>query len=170
LPVRRLVEGGSGMRKLKLSEWAALGEVIGTIAVFVSLMFVVYSINQNTAALQGSSENMLFEMHADLANHFISDASMAEILVKKRRGDTPLSEVESVRWEKYELNLLDMWAMAFTRHQRELLSDTQWKAWDDYFTGLFLSNGQQISREQWNELKYGFGDAFWSHVNRTLFD
>ena len=63
---------------MKLSEWAALGEVIGTIAVFVSLLFVVYSINQNTVALQGSSENILFEMHADLANHFISDASMAK--------------------------------------------------------------------------------------------
>ena len=81
---------------------------------------------------------------------------MAEILVKKRKGDTPLSEVEAVRWEKCELNLLDIWAMAFTRHQRELLSNEQWTAWDDYFTELFSSKGQQITRERWNELENGF--------------
>ena len=53
------------MRKLSLSEWAAIGELVGTFAVFVSLLFVVYSINQNTAAIQGSTENILFERIGD---------------------------------------------------------------------------------------------------------
>jgi len=157
------------MRKLNLSEWAALGEVIGTAAVFISLLFVVFSINQNTNALHGSTENVLFERHADLANLLISDASMAEILVKKRSGNTPLTEVEAVRWEKYELNLLDIWVVAYTRHARELLSDDQWKAWDGYFTELFSSNGQKISRKRWDELKYGFDPDFWRHVDDVLF-
>jgi hypothetical protein len=46
------------LRKPSLSEWAAIGELVGTFAVFVSLLFVVYSINQNTAAIQGSTENI----------------------------------------------------------------------------------------------------------------
>jgi hypothetical protein len=48
------------MKKLSLSEWAAVGELVGTLAVFVSLIFVIYSINQNTAAIQGSTENLIF--------------------------------------------------------------------------------------------------------------
>ena len=39
------------MKKANLSNWAAISETVGAIAVVVSLLFVAYSINQNTAAL-----------------------------------------------------------------------------------------------------------------------
>lgn len=51
------------MRRLTLSEWAAVGEIVGTIAVVISLVFVVYGLNQNTAAIHGSTENIIFERH-----------------------------------------------------------------------------------------------------------
>ena len=86
------------MRILSLSEWAAIGEIIGTVAVVISLLFVVFSLNQNTAAIHGSTENIIFEMHADLTNQFMLDPTLAEILVKMR-GDSPqLSAIEAVRW------------------------------------------------------------------------
>jgi len=132
------------MRILSLSEWAAIGEIIGTVAVVISLLFVVFSLNQNTAAIHGSTENIIFEMHADLTNQFMLDPTLAEILVKMR-GDSPqLSAIEAVRWEKYPLNLLDIRALAFMRYQRDLLAQDQWYAWNDYFMGLFarfLTNG-----------------------------
>ena len=36
--------------------------------------------------------------------------------------------------EKYQLNLLDIWALAYDRHQRNLLVDSQWNAWNNYFS------------------------------------
>jgi len=39
------------MKKANLSNWAAISEIVGAIAVVVSLLFVAYSINQNTTAL-----------------------------------------------------------------------------------------------------------------------
>jgi hypothetical protein len=111
------------MRRLTITEWAAIGELIGTAAVILSLIFVVYSIRQNTAAIQGSTENLLFERHTELANLFLADPMLAAILVKMR-GEAPvLNEIEAVRWEKYQLNLLDIWALAFNRHEAELLAD-----------------------------------------------
>ena len=156
------------MRKLELTEWAAVGELIGTIAVVASLLFVVYSLNQNTNAIHGSTENVLFERHADLASQFISDPTMAAILVKRRSGGT-LTEIEAVRWEKYELNLLDIWALAYIRYGRDLLSDDQWNAWDVYFTDLFSDGGEKISKQRWVELERGFDHDFWQHVNDALF-
>ncbi len=61
------------MKKLSLPEWAAVGELVGTLAVFVSLVFVIYSINQNTAAIQGSTENLIFERNTELTNNFMLD-------------------------------------------------------------------------------------------------
>ena len=158
------------MKKLTLIEWAAAGEIIGTVAVVISLLVVAYSIDRNTAATHASNENILFERHAELANQFMLDPTLAAILVKRRNGDVDLSDVEAVRWEKYELNLLDIWAMAYNRHERELLAENQWIAWDTYFTHMFSSGGEAVSKTRWEELQYGFDHDFWEHVGAALFD
>lgn len=158
------------MKKMTLTEWAATGEIIGTVAVVISLLIVAYSIDRNTVATHASNENILFERHAELANQFMLDPTLAEIMVKRRNGDTDVSEVEAVRWEKYELNLLDIWAMAYNRHQRELLAENQWNAWDTYFTHLFSSGAEAIPKSRWEELQYGFDHDFWEHVRAALFD
>ena len=158
------------MKKLTLSEWAALGEVIGTVAVVISLLFVAYSINRNTEAEQASSENILFERHTDLANQFLIDPSLAELMVKKRHGKVALTATEAIRWEKYELNMLDIWALAHSRYQRDLLSEDQWQTWDRYFTHVFSNESEAISMARWEELQYGFDSAFWQHVGEALFN
>ncbi len=158
------------MKKLTLTEWAAAGEIVGTIAVVISLLFVAYSINRNTDATQASSENILFERHTDLANQFMLDPTLAELMVKRRNGDADLTEVEIIRWEKYELNMLDIWALAHSRHQRELLSEDQWVTWDRYFTHMFSNEGEAISKSRWEELQYGFDTEFWRHVSAALFE
>ena len=158
------------MKKLTLTEWAAAGEIVGTIAVVISLLFVGYSINRNTDATQASSENILFERHTDLANHFMTDPTLAELMVKRRNGDAELSEVEVIRWEKYELNMLDIWALAHSRYQRELLSEDQWMTWDRYFIHIFSIEGEAISKTRWEELNYGFDKEFWGHVGAALFE
>ncbi len=157
------------MRKLSFSEWGTVGELVGTVAVIVSLIFVAYSIEQNTAAIQGSNENLIFERHAELANQFMVDPSLAAILVKMRSDDPELTEIEAVRWEKYQLNLLDIWALAFNRYRSELLAESEWEAWDTYFTHLFAHGGEKISERRWRELEYGFGPEFWRHVGEALF-
>lgn len=157
------------MKKLTLDEWANIGEIIGTVAVVVSLLFVAYSINHNTEALQASSENILFERHTDLANQFLTDPTLAELLVKHRNGSSSFTEVETVRWEKYQLNMLDIWALAHSRYERGLLSDDQWNTWDEYFRHMFSNEAEAISRERWEDLRYGFDNQFWDHVGVVLF-
>ena len=156
------------MHRMKLSEWAQVGEVVGMVAVVLSLLLVVYSIDQNTQALRGSNVNILFERHAELTSHFIADPSMAEILVKMRQPDRQLTEVEAVRWEKYRLNLLDIWAMAWGRQRQSLLTDEGWEAWNTYFADTFSRGTERLGRAEWESLKPGFETSFWQHVGREL--
>ncbi len=156
------------MAQRSLSEWASIGEIIGTIAVVVSLVFVVYSINQNTDALHGSNENLIFETHMALANQIVADPTLAQIVDKLRRSED-LSEVERIRWETYQLNLLDIWALAYMRHQTDLLADRHWQAWDDYFSQTFAEGDPRVSRTRWAELEYGFDAGFWRHVRDRVF-
>ncbi len=157
------------MKKLTLTEWAAVGELIATVGVVISLLFVAYSINRNTEVNQASTENLIFEQHAQLANLIMADPSLAKILAKMRTDDQDLDQVEAVRWEKYYMNMLDIWAMAYMRHGDDLLSDQQWHAWDSYFTELFTNGGEKLSRQRWEQLGYGYDQGFHEHVSQAVF-
>jgi hypothetical protein len=157
------------MRKLNLSEWAQVGEVVGMIGVVMSLLIVAYSVNQNTEALQGDNGNIIFERHAQLSTLFMTDSSLATILVKKDGADPELTDIEAVRWERYQLNLLDIWAMAFNRHRQELLGDEQWSAWNSYFAYTFSEDHEKLSRADWEEFTYGYDVDFWAHVEEAVF-
>ena len=43
--------------RLKLSEWASVAEIIGAIAVIVSLVYVGYQVNDNTSAIRSAAAN-----------------------------------------------------------------------------------------------------------------
>ena len=43
--------------RLKLSEWASIAEIIGAIAVIVSLIYVGYQVNDNTSAIRSAAAN-----------------------------------------------------------------------------------------------------------------
>lgn len=157
------------MAKMRLSEWAQIGEVIGMVAVVLSLVLVAYSIRQNTAALQGATGNLVFERHSELTTHFMTDPSLAAILAKMSGPEPGLDPVEAIRWERYQLNLLDIWAMAYNRHRQDLLGPEQWNAWNTYFTQLFREGGERMSYAMWEEYTYGFDPDFWAHVKRSLY-
>ena len=157
------------MRKLSLTEWAQIGEVVGMVAVVFSLLMVVYSINQNTTALRGSNANLIFERHAELQALFIADESLSAIVVKKRNSADELTATEVIRWEKYTLNLLDIWAMAYERNLEDLLPAHEWRAWNTYFVSTFRAGDEKISKSRWDDNKDGYGESFWNHVNDALF-
>ena len=150
------------MRKLDLKDWAALGELVATVAVVVSLIFVVVSVKQNTDALQGVNDNAVFQQHAEVTSLFISDPSFAAILANKRSGTEEFTEVEAIRWERYEMLMLDVWVMAFTRHQAGLIADEHWAPWDEYFTYIFSRGDEKLTPERFYALRFGYEPEFWS--------
>jgi len=50
-----------------------------------------------------------------------------------------------------------------------LLAREEWEAWDRYFTETFRTGGEKLSKERWEQLRFGFGDRFWAHVRASLF-
>jgi len=157
------------MRKPGLTEWAVIGGLIASVGFVVSLLFVANSVNRNIDVQQASTENLIFELHAQLANQVLADPSFARILFKMRSFRPELDQIEAIRWEKYQMGLLDIWSMAYRRHQVQLLSDEQWKAWDEYFTVLFTDGGEKLSRLRWEQLQSAYDDGFWTHVEQAVF-
>lgn len=156
------------MKRLQLSEWAAIGELVGTAAVIISLLFLAYSVEQNTEAVRGATENLLFERHGALQNNFIADATLADIYARMQAGDKQLSAVEDVRWRTYQSNMLDIWEIAYMRNAGGLLGDREWRNWNSYFSHMFAHGAEKLSESEWRNLAYAYDAGFWSHVGNAL--
>ena len=145
-----------------------VAELVAAVGVIVSLLLLVYSLERNTAALQGGTENLLFDSHTALASRMVDDPSLVEIRLKVRHGQD-LTEVEAVRWDYLQSLLLDVWAMAYMRHEEDLLDERQWRAWDTFFSAQFRDSDLRLTAARWEALVGGFDPGFWAHVKEAAF-
>lgn len=156
-------------RKLTLTEWAEIGEVIGMVAVVISLLVLVYSINQNTIALRGATDNLLFELHAEWQSAIVQDPTLAAVRVKKELDpDAELTETESMRWTAHRHNLIDLWALAYSRYVEGLMPEEAWQAWNTYFVHRFGAQAEQLQRSEWEDWSWGWSPDFWQFVGESL--
>ena len=102
------MEGGCHIEKGgKLSDrhrWSHIADLVGTGAVVVSLIYVGLQVRQNTAAIQTSTSQDVYEQHQDMALLLMESAEMAEIVVRAGTDFAGLSAVDSLRYDRY-LNL-----------------------------------------------------------------
>ena len=149
------------MKKLTLIEWAAVAEIVGTVAVVVSLLFVAYSVNQNTAAVQTSNDNFLYELQFARTRDIVSAPGVAEIYLKVSKNEE-LTELEQQRFLYDKLQELSSWEMAFNRHRDGLYATESWIGWDNYYKVSLIS---QLPEEWWRNARDFYGPDFQSHVD-----
>ncbi len=139
----------------------AIGEIVGALVVVVSLIFVVYSINRNSAVMQASNDNFLYELQHARIRGFLTSPGMASIYVKRNRNEE-LTEEEHVRLLSDQLLEISVWEIAFIRYRDGLFSSKQWEAWDNYFVDVFTN---QFPAESWAEARHMVPEDFRNHVD-----
>ena len=70
------------MTNLNLSEWAAVAEILGMMTVIISLLLVVRSISQNTAAMHTTNDNFIYERQDAIIATLVTDPSLAALQIK----------------------------------------------------------------------------------------
>ena len=149
------------MSELTLIEWAAFSEILGMAAVIISLLLVVGSIRQNTAAMHTANDNFLYQRQDAIVATLVTDPSLAELSVKHKNKEK-LSEVEHVRmWNQLFRDML-MWELAFTRLKEGLFSPASWREWDRAYSSQFLSD---FPPSWWAETRHWVNDDFAAHVD-----
>ena len=149
------------MRKLSLSDWASLAEIVATVAVVISLIFVVISLERNTAVMQASNDNFIYELQYARARDIVSSPGMASIYVKHRTGEElSAEEQERLYWDK--LQELSTWELAFNRHRDGLFATQQWEGWNEYFKVSFTP---QFSADKWAEVRDYYAEDFQNHID-----
>ena len=151
---------------MTLEQWAAIAEIIGAVAIVVSLLFLAHSINRNTAMLEANAEKEFLEAwRTTVQMPFFTNERLAEIQLKVHTGEK-LSPVEAKMWENFLRALFDTWFEYYGAHGRGQVSD---QAWEEMNAAILTLWDRERMGEFWEDMGSHWGSFdFAEHINREV--
>ena len=146
---------------LDLSGWAALAEIVASVAVIVSLLLVAYSIKRNTDEMEVSNSNFLYQLDAEIAGDVSRNVGLATILHKMEREED-LTGVEKIQYVAFQERYLGLLEVAWTQHKSGSLALNDWRDWDKYLS-IFVTDG--LPKELWAERRSFYKTEFAEFVD-----
>jgi hypothetical protein len=145
----------------RLQKWALTAEIIGGIAIVISLIFVGYEVRQSTKeaalnrnALEVSSYQNLMEGIMGLSQPLALDADFAEIYLKATGAmSETLTRLEKLRLTSFLVGYLRHGSMAFFQYQRGVIDQEQLDSVLSYVGVPIVTI--PWCREMWDTIKYG---------------
>ena len=149
------------MSMLDLSGWAALAEIVATVAVVFSLLLVAYSIKRNTDEMETANSNFLYQLDAQIAGDLSRDVRLATMLLKMEQKEA-LTDVEKIQYVALQERYLGLLEIAWTQYKSGSLAVVDWRDWDKYLSD-FVTDG--LPKEWWIECRSRYKPEFADHVD-----
>lgn len=113
------------MRKLTLSEMANIAEVIGAVAVVLSLLYVGYQVRENTSEIRATNRQQLLGRAHTATQNMAASPELAAVLTKAF-GGAALSPVEETQFGYVVRGLLYDIQEAYLLHREGRLDEQYW--------------------------------------------
>ena len=153
------------MKRLNLAGLAAIAEVIGTVGIIASLIFVAVGISSNTAEVRASQINSIYDESRQIEMSVASDPEWVDIVLRGRNQTAQLSEIEQWRYDAYVVATLDLWDQLSARAEDGLMDDDEIEGWDTYFERWVQ---QYVRDSQWQRLKWQYVGPVLAKVDAAI--
>ena len=150
---------------MNLNDLANIGQVIGALAVVISLIYVAFQIRQNTNAVRTATAQAVHEHFAKWYQLVAADAELSKIVATGLRDYGSLSEQERVRFIATYMSFLSYSQNAFLKWREKLLAPPLWMGWELVIMNLVCAPG---GKDFWKDRGYMFGEEFRRHVEDDL--
>jgi len=155
------------MNPMSLEQWSSLAQIVASIGVIVSLLFVGLQVRQNTGALQRNEHNSTMAQWTVIRMAIARNRDIAELMTAGLHGESALDAADQLRLE----NMLQESAWAsfhiWDRTQRGVFP----KGTFELTGGAYLSGLLRTVRGEawWGSAKHiGFIPAFVADVDAVL--
>ncbi len=143
---------------------SAIADVIGVIAIVVSLIYVSVQIKQNTKVARAATRQAISESTENLGSDLISNGEIAEIFVKHLSGKE-LSPVENLRLQARCYRDMQHWENIHYQYSEGLVSKDQWEG---FRKNLFSLLAIDAYREYWEHESFHYSDEFQAEIASLL--
>jgi len=149
----------------KLNTLANLAEIISTIAVVISLIYVSHQINQNTTAIKSATTQSVHDNFASWYSSVQGDPKLLEISIKGMKNYFSLAENEKAQFIAMFMTFASYSQNAFYKWKEGSLSQELWKSWEYILMNFVSTPG---GKGFWEERGYLFGNTFSNYVQNDL--
>lgn len=146
------------------SKWSAIAEIISSIAILVTLIYLSIQTQQNTAAIQANTRQTMITTDVETLK---AGMDYPSTLVKMRKGEE-LTEEEKNRIVSWLIMLVRTREYQWFQYKNGLLDK---QAWEAYLSGIASNMSFPRTRRWWNHVAYDYFDhEFVDEVNKYLAD
>ena len=139
------------------TELGSLGELVGAVAVVVSLIYLSRQVRQNTRAVTTGNEAAVQSNFQALARVFYTDREMGQLILEAMSGETDLSEADQFAAFAYFFDMLKTAEVAYLQFLRGELDPGLWNASLAFYAAYFDSPG---FRAYWANRQAAFTPEF----------
>jgi hypothetical protein len=150
---------------MNLNDLANLGQIIGALAVVISLFYVAHSIRQNTNAVRSGTAQTVHEHFAKLYHLVAADDELSQIVANGLHDYGSLSEKERVRFVATFMAFLSYSQNAFLKWREGLLASPLWLGWELVIMNLVCAPS---GKAFWEDRAYMFGDEFRRYIENDV--
>ncbi len=151
------------MKRLALKDWAAIAEIVGTVAVVISLAFVIQSVNRNTAELRTANDAFMYQLGDSQLETIAANPALAVRYAQQGYGLNFSDSVEAqMFWTK--MRDMNMWEATYYWYVDGFFSQRQWDGWNQAFAST-LKN--EFPERWWQSVRRNYATDFSKHVDEA---
>jgi len=150
---------------MNIEQFAAIGEIIASVAVVASLIYVARQLGQTNTMMRVAAASERLEKDYELVLPMIESREVAEIWVKGANDFAELDPVDQQRLLFFERRALMLWHHFFHLRKQGLVGDANWneQVW------IIRSIGRrQAVREAWKIFRDNFDAPFVGFVEEQF--
>lgn len=150
---------------MSLVEWGALGELVGGVAIIVSLIYVGIQIKQNTMAQRLNTSHQISEDLADVYLFPSSSEDMARIFIDGLSKEHALKGPEHMRFYGYLHKFLRTMENAYYQYRHGAL---EWHAFEGVTRQFQFIVSTPGGQQYWRERGHWYNDEFKAYVDDLI--
>lgn len=144
---------------------STITELVGLVAVLITLVFVGFELRQNTKAVESSATQ---EVHANFASWYASlqdDPELLMITVRGMQDYGALNVAEKSQFIAVFMVFSSNCQTAYYKWRDGLLDEELWSGWRELSLNFFSTAG---GKAFWDERSYMFGSGFRQFVDTEI--
>jgi len=144
----------------------AIGEVVGAVAVVLTLVYLAVQLRQNTNALKTNTWQSIQDAEQRFDEFLSRDHHLLEVWIKGHQDRNSLSESEQLQFFLLNKQLLDQFQTHHYHYEKGMIDEDLWSSWERTFVDDLQKWGgyEQIVRERLPLLRPAFGEFVNKHL------
>ena len=138
------------MNKVDWTKWSAIAEIVSSIAILITLIYLTIQTQQNSEAILASSRNAMIANDIAVSQQILENPSIELSWLKTSHTSEELSQLES-----WLIELVRTREHQWFQYRDGLLDEQIWEA---YLTAVPVVLSYPITRTWWNFVKNDYFD------------